>query len=211
MQTAWTLRVRHRGAGLEQLADSSRRGNLALSLGVLLVLGLSIVAVAVAARRAQQLAQRQMEFTAGVSHELRTPLSVIVSAGDNLAAGAVTSPEQVKRYGGVIRDEGQRLAQMVEHVLGYARHGRGEDHLTLRPVTVRPIIDKTVELCSMDIQAAQAKVDVQAPDDLRPALADESALFQCLRNLVENALTHGGDGRWVGVRAGEQEDRKSVV
>ena len=42
-----------------------------------------------ATRRAQRLAQQQMEFVATVSHELRTPLAVIRSAAENLADGIV--------------------------------------------------------------------------------------------------------------------------
>jgi signal transduction histidine kinase len=50
-------------------------------------------------RRAQKLAQLQMEFVAGVSHELRTPLTVIHGAAYNLRGSLARNP----RAGGTVR------------------------------------------------------------------------------------------------------------
>lgn len=197
----WVLKVRHRGLGLDQAVVDGRYRNLALSFGVLFVLALSLVAAGVAARRAGKLAQAQMEFAAGVSHELRTPLSVIVSAGDNLAAGSVAAPEQVKKYGAVIRDEGRRLTRMVEHVLGFARLSRGGANLHFTSVPVEPVVQRALDICRPDIQAARVELSVQIPSGIPAVRGDEASLIQCTRNLVENALTHGGAGGWVGVSA----------
>jgi len=75
-----------------------------------------MVLVVVNARRAEQLAGKQMEFVATVSHELRTPLTVIRSAAQNLSAGVVADVAQTQRYGELIDAEGRRLTDMVEQV-----------------------------------------------------------------------------------------------
>ena len=69
--------------------DTVRRRNLMVSFSILGVLGASVGLLMLSTRRAQRLAQQQMEFVATVSHELRTPLAVIRSAADNLADGIV--------------------------------------------------------------------------------------------------------------------------
>ena len=117
---AWQLRVRHRSGSLDAIVAQSRRRNLAISLGVLGLLGASVVLIAAAAQRQQRLARQQMEFVAAVSHELRTPLAVICSAADNLADGVVGDHVQVARYGSLIRSEGRRLRDMVERVLEFS-------------------------------------------------------------------------------------------
>jgi signal transduction histidine kinase len=98
-----------------------RKRNLAVGFGVLALLAVAIAVMLIALRRAQILAQLQLEFVAGVSHELRTPLSVIRSAGENLADGVTKGPESVRRYGALVRDEGRRLSEMVEQILAFAR------------------------------------------------------------------------------------------
>src|SRR6185436_18484047 len=92
-------------------------------------------------RRAQALAERQIEFVAGVSHELRTPLSVICSAAENLADGVVDNREPIKRYGTLIRDEGRRLTDMVEQVLEFAGAQSGRKNYELRPLEPEHVID----------------------------------------------------------------------
>ena len=76
--------------------------------------------IVTSSQRARRLADQQVEFVAGVSHELRTPVAVVCSAGENLADGLVRDPAEVRLYGATIRDEGRRLAEMVEQVLEFA-------------------------------------------------------------------------------------------
>ena len=116
----WRLLARHRAGSVDAVVAAVRQRNLAVSGGVLALLLASAVLIVVSAQRARRLADRQVEFVAGVSHELRTPLAVICAAGDNLAAGVVTDPATARKYGRVVRDEGRRLAEMVERVLDLA-------------------------------------------------------------------------------------------
>ena len=61
----WRLFVRHSTGSLEALVEQTRRRNLTISAGILLLILAAVAAVARFARRAQQLAQLQMDFVAG--------------------------------------------------------------------------------------------------------------------------------------------------
>jgi hypothetical protein len=93
----WTLEVRPADGSLDAALARARRGNGTVVFGILLLLVLAALALALSARRAQEMATRQMEFTAAVSHELRTPLAPYRSLADNLADGVVRVPEQTRR------------------------------------------------------------------------------------------------------------------
>jgi phospho-acceptor domain-containing protein len=86
----WRLYVQHQAGSLEAAVETIRRRNLAISSGILLLLTFAVVMLAATSRRAERLAQQQMEFVAGVSHELRTPVAVVRSAAENLASGVVS-------------------------------------------------------------------------------------------------------------------------
>ena len=88
----WQLLIKHQAGSLAAAVSSARHRNLAISFGILLLLGAGIVMTAISTRRAERLARQQINFVAGVTHELRTPLAVICSAGENLAHGIVESP-----------------------------------------------------------------------------------------------------------------------
>ncbi len=119
-RSAWQLVVRHRAGSVDAAVAELRMKNLAVSFGILLVLGVSMALIVINSQRAQRLARLQMEFVAGVSHELRTPLAVISSAADNLTDGIIESKPQVKLYGTLIRNEARRLEGMMEQILAFA-------------------------------------------------------------------------------------------
>jgi signal transduction histidine kinase len=198
---SWRLLVAHRGGSLDGLVSQTRRRNLAVSLGVLAVLAVSLALLLVSTRRAQWLATLQMDFVAGVSHELRTPLSVIRAAGENLADGLVSGDEHVRRYGGVVRDEGRRLSHMVEQILSFAGMQSGRATYEFRPVDVQQVIVKALAACEPEIRASGCAVETEIPPDLPMVAADATSLTHCVRNLLENAMTHGAEGGWVGIRA----------
>lgn len=196
---SWRLVVKHRAGSLETAVASIRRRNLAISFGILLLLGISIGFILISTRRAQILAARQMEFVAGVTHELRTPLAVICSAAENLADGVVDNREQTRRYGGLIRDEGRRLTGMVEQVLEFAGAESGRKPRHLAPLSPRAIIDDALEACRPAL--AGFEVDCRIEESLPPVAADLPALSRALQNLINNAIKYSGESRWIGIRA----------
>jgi signal transduction histidine kinase len=187
----WQLVVRHRAGSLEAAVDAARRRNVAISSGILGLLGVSVGFLVISTRRAQQLARQQMEFVAAVSHELRTPLAVIRSAGDNLAEGVVGDDARVRRYGDLVRNEGRRLTEMVEQILEFAGIHAGQRTFALRPVPVRQVVEEVVEASRPLAEEAGLRMDVDIPDTVPPVLADEAAFRRVVQNLVGNAIKYG--------------------
>jgi signal transduction histidine kinase len=198
----WELIAVFRGGSLEEIVSRSRRRTLAVSFGVLLLLGLGVTVIIIGARRAQLLADLQMKFVTGVSHDLRTPLAVICSAADNLAEGVIDdSKHRVKEYGTLIRSEGRKLSSMVEQILQYASLKSGPRKTDLRPVVLRNLVDDVLTDEKRLIDSIGFRVEVDIPEDLPAAWADPGILQQALRNLVCNSLKHGASGCWMRVRA----------
>lgn len=197
----WQLVIRHRAGSLEAAVATVRRRNLVISCGVLLLLGVSVGLIVISSRRAQHLAEKQIEFVAGVSHELRTPLSVICSAAENLADGVVENRDQIKRYGTLIRDEGRRLTGMVEQVLEFAGAQSGKQSYDLRPVAPERIIEDALTALHVPIEESGFVIEEQLTDVLPLVKADSAALSRALQNLISNALKYGGEQRWLGLSA----------
>jgi signal transduction histidine kinase len=205
----WELTMRHRAGSLEAAVASVRRRNLLISSGILGLLAVSVGFVLLSARRAERLAAQQVEFVAGVSHELRTPLAVIRSAGENLADGVISDAAQVKRYGTLVRDEGQRLTDLVEQVLAYAGIQSQHAAAARRPSAPSDIVALGIAQSREAIDRSGVRVDVDVPADLPRVLADSSALGRAVANLVTNAIKYGlpraesrgGSAGWVGISA----------
>jgi signal transduction histidine kinase len=196
----WRLVARHRAGSVAAAAAALRHRQLGVAFGVLAVLAAAVALLVASARRERALAGRQLAFVAGVSHELRTPLSVLRTAGENLADGIV-GDGGVRRYGALIRDESQRLTEMVETVLTYA----GADAATpfRTRVNLADILNDALAQARPVLDEAGATVDVALDPDLPALDADPAALATALRNLLGNAARHGGSTVRVSARPAE--------
>ncbi len=199
--SGWELVVKHRQGSLEAAVSGLRRRNLAISFGSLLLLAISMGLIIVSARRAQRLARLQIDFVAGISHELRTPLTVICSAGDNLAEGVVAdSGHSARKYGELIRDEGRKLAGMIERILQYASLQRGRSHYSLRPENINEIAANALKQLQPAIAAAGFTIETTMAPELPRVSVDAAALSHAIQNLIQNALKYSGESRWLAVR-----------
>lgn len=128
----------------------------------------------------------QRELIAGVSHELRTPLTVIYGASEVLLGeddndGAVTT-ELVT----MINNETADLSRMVEDLLAAARIDM--DELTFVRRAFSPIDE--IEAVAEPFRRVGRVIDVEC---IQGTITADDALFrQILRNLISNAVKHGG-------------------
>ena len=206
------IAAKHVAGSLQAVVEQQRLQNLAIGFSVLLLLAGAMALVIVSARRAARLAGMQMEFVAGVTHELRTPLSVICSVGENLSDGVVASGQHVQRYGQLIRDQGRRLAEMVEQTLQFAALESGERRFQLGPVDPSDIVQSAVDQALPMIEEAGFSLERDEAPGLPAVTTDEKAVQQVLANLLSNAVKYGEPARSVRIESlVERAGRKPEV
>jgi signal transduction histidine kinase len=207
----WELIAKHREGSLDAAVMRSRKRNLAVSFGSLLLLAASMALLLVFVRRSQRLAKLQIDFVAGVSHELRTPLAVICSAGDNLADGVVgDSATSAKKYGELIRSEGRKLTGMIDQILQFASVRSGRRQHNLIPGHINDIALKALEREKSAIDAAGFDVETSFDPDLPMINVDAAILSQAIQNLIQNALKYSGEHRWIMVRTEESRTKRGI-
>ena len=201
----WQMLVRHRSGSLEAVVAQARWRNLAVTAGVLLLMVASVAALVRFTRRAQKLAELQMDFVAGVSHELRTPLAVIHTAAYNLRGAVAQNPSQVERYGVLIQKESGRLKDLVEQVMQFASAKAGWVVQEPEPLPVEAVIEAA-------IQESQCVVEKKIDPGIPPILGDPMALQHALQNLIGNAAKYGTEGgNWIGVFASQVRDDDRIL
>ncbi len=191
----WMLSIWLRNGSLDAIVSSARRRNLAISGGILLLLLATGAALAQFSRRAQQLAEVEMEFVAGVSHELRTPLTVIRTAAFNLRGKVAANPAHVERYGALIQQESERLGAIVEQVLRFSSAKAGRVLQERQPVSVAGLVEATLQSNKGMLEDALCEVRTHIEPGLPPISGDSLALRHALQNLLANAAKYGGAGK----------------
>jgi signal transduction histidine kinase len=196
----WTLSVRNRAGSLEAVVDRARTRNLAVMGGLVLLILATVIALVQFTRRAQKLAELQMEFVAGVSHELRTPLTVMRTAGHNLQGKVSTDPVRVQRYGALIQEESQKLTGIVEQILSFTNMKAGRVIGEPQPMPVESLIEDALETGGSGGMDLRRIVEKRIGSDLPAIMGDPTTLKVALQNLLTNAAKYG-TGDWVGLTA----------
>jgi signal transduction histidine kinase len=195
------LLVRRHDGGLDAMVAAARRRNLAVSFGVLVILGATFGVLLYLLRRADRLREQQTEFVAAISHELNTPVTALRSAGENLKDGIITDPAKLTRYGETIVKESARLADMIEQVLEFAGMRARRHRASSEPVDVAAVIEEAIAQTRGTSGGEAVQFETHVDEDLPQLVGDPRALTRAIQNLVANAVRHGGRGGWVGVRA----------
>ena len=156
---------------------------------------------AAAEERARLADARQMLFTS-VGHDLRTPLAAMRAAVESLQDGVATDPD---RYLGVIGSELHNVEALLDQLKAFARIESGAPLGPQEMVAVAEVADEAVEALGPLAERRGVKLALVAdgPGTVRATVLDVS---RCLRNLVENAITHSPHGGSVRVEVGPAAD-----
>jgi signal transduction histidine kinase len=208
----WLLVAQHRLGSLEVAANQVRQRSLAISLGIVMILGAGIVTLVVASQRASSLGRLQLDFATGISHELRTPLMVLRSAAHNLQSGIIEDKEDIQRYASIVEEQVGRLSEMVDQTLMYSSTQMGRRVYDLRQVDVQEIIQFGLLNLSPTVDLERSRFSVEIEPDVHAVLADSAALTFCVQNLLSNAFKYGrSDGlAQIEIRARKDPEKAEV-
>ncbi len=134
----------------------------------------------------RELSRAKDEFIAGLSHEFRTPLTSIFGFSELLIDQGLVDPEMSIELIRLINSESAELSRMVEDLLMAAR--LEADQLTIQQMDVS--VAEEIESVLAPVIRAGSPMQVE----LEPTSVHVDALRfrQILRNLVSNAVKHGG-------------------
>lgn len=197
----WELIVSHAASSLPAAIEHARRRNLAVSFAVLALLATSVGLVLASARGAEAVARHRIQLVAGMSHELFTPVAAVRSAGENLAAGVVVEPEQVRRYGAIVVAEAERLKRLVEQALRWSALQANSTEPPRVSIATSTLIASVMERRAKDAADAGVRLEAEMPPGELRIVGDPDGLESALSNLVDNALKYAKGGGWVGLGA----------
>ncbi len=147
------------------------------------------VALAVENSRLMAEEKRKSELMAILAHEVRNPLAGILGYSDIGEAGeteevGLEATEVFRR----IRLDAERLRRLVDNVLELARHEAGNVEWSIRPTSMRDLINAVVASNRPICEQKQINVKVDTEGLHSNALGNADRLMQVLANLMGNAI-----------------------
>lgn len=127
------------------------------------------------------------EFLANMSHEIRTPMNSIIGFTDILADEDLT--QQQHEYIKMVGDSGKHLLQVINDILDFSKIEAGM--LEFESVDF-PLHEKLNEIQAVfSIEAGEKGIEFKVDESNNiPSIicSDPSRIYQCLVNLVNNAI-----------------------
>jgi two-component system NtrC family sensor kinase len=131
--------------------------------------------------RAERLAAAG-QLAAGLAHEVNNALAVIL--GQVEAVREAPEASAFESSLAHIQREGQKIARLIQDLLGFARPRPPE----ARPLDLAVLADDTLRLLEPELARAQVRVVREGPPRGLPVRGDLQQLQQVLLNLLKNAI-----------------------
>ena len=142
--------------------------------------------LAAALARERELSRSKDQLIANLSHELRTPLTGIYTSALAIEEIGYADPETALELNGMIVDQSADLNRMVEDLLASAQADAGRLMFDLGPC---PAVDQ-IQSVAREMERLGPPITIRARK--ATVIADAGRLRQLLRNLISNAIRHGG-------------------
>ena len=149
-----------------------------------------LVQVSISAKAAEASSSAKSSFIANMSHELRTPLNAIIGFSE-IMAGERFGPHAVpkyKEYSADILNSGTHLLGVINDILSLARIEAGKHQVNVAPCSVDSAMREAARMLEGLATARGVQLIVKRDHLWVEAMADPTALRQCMINLISNAL-----------------------
>jgi two-component system, OmpR family, sensor histidine kinase SenX3 len=139
------------------------------------------------------------DFVANVSHELKTPIGAIRLLAEAVL-DAADDAEAVKRFGGRMLTESDRLTRLVQQIIELSRL-QGDDPLEAPvPVSVDHVITAAVDTSAIDADTRRISLVTGGTQGLE-VFGNAEQVAAAVANLVANAVAYSGPDSTVLVSA----------
>jgi len=170
-----------------------------------------VVAVLHDMTREKEIAEIKNDFVSNVTHELKTPLSAIKAYAEMLIEGEAEDTEIRRDFYRIIFSETDRLHRLIENILNVSRIESGMVGIRRRSISLTEVVKEVLKVAS--VQAKGKKIDIFT--DLAPAhyriSADPDLIYQCVLNLVSNAIKYTCEGGQITVTVRADDARHAAT
>jgi len=159
-------------------------GSILFTMIIVLSSGLSIFVIV----RQKKISDIKTDFINNMTHEFKTPIATISIAADTINnPKVIDSPDQIKSYTRIIKEENSRMNTRVEQVLQMSLLDSRDFKLHQEPLNLQELINLTVDHFRLIVEKRGGIIETRFDASNSLVLADEGHMRNVLMNLLDNA------------------------
>ena len=151
----------------------------------------------------------QNELLANVSHDLRTPLTMIKGYAEMIRDISHEDEQQCAEDVAVIVREADRLTALVGEILEYSELQMKDTEDILNDCDLSEVVSSVTDSFE-SLFAKDGYIFERRIADNIHIRGNASRLTRAIYNLIDNAVRHIGDDKWIGVTLKTENDRAVV-
>ena len=151
----------------------------------------------------------QNELLANVSHDLRTPLTMIKGYAEMIRDISREDEKQCAEDVAVIVEEADRLTALVNEILEYSELQMTDSEAVLNDVDLSEVVS-SVTASFEKLYSKDGYVFERSIAESVHVRGNVSRLQRAVYNLLDNAVRHAGEDKWVGVSLSD-DSAKAVI
>lgn len=152
--------------------------------------------------------QIRRDFSANVSHELKTPLTTIKGFGELLENGIFTKEEDVKKYGGMIYRESERLLYLINDIIRLSQIEE-QEHVLSDKIDLLKTARDVEEI--LRHKADNREVTMTIEGEPVQIYGNQSYITELFLNLMDNAIKYNHEGGSLKVTVGIEDGKAFAV
>lgn len=150
----------------------------------------------------EQSKQAMAKVLTNISRDIRTPLTVLKGNSEMLSniTNTYSASENVHAMAVKIDQKADDLISTINDYFTMSKITSGDFSIKMKKENISRICQDTILDYYDLLEQKQFEVNIQIPDTPIFAYTDNEALQRILKNLIDNAIRHGGDGKYISLR-----------
>ncbi|MDD6481144.1 MAG: HAMP domain-containing sensor histidine kinase [Lachnospiraceae bacterium] len=154
--------------------------------------------------------KRRKEMISNLSHDLRTPLSSVVGYSEMLQNGIYDNEEERNTYIDIIHRKAVYMEKLLSELLEYSRLELGTIRLQKQKVDITELVREILIEYYPEIEKNQYTLELAIPEHPIIGIWDREKLGRVIRNLIDNALKYGMDGKKLRIAVEEKGNHACI-
>jgi two-component system phosphate regulon sensor histidine kinase PhoR len=146
------------------------------------------------------------EFVANVSHELKTPITAIKGFVETLRDGAISQPQNAKRFLDIVYKHSERLNAIVEDLLSLSRLEEKSFEIEFESIKIRSLLKTAVDNYEFKSKEKLIEINLDCAENLS-AKINNQLIVQAVENLIDNAIKYSDIKTHIMISAFKDENK----